>query len=66
MPFQVQRKKHFLTYSCPKDLDENPIPSKEALLDFVKTKGELDRFVVACELHESGKKTLSCLCRCRS
>lgn len=56
MGFEVNRKKHFLTWSCPVDADEHPIPSKELLLTFLKTKGDLEKFVIACELHESGKK----------
>lgn len=56
MPFRVQRKKHFLTWSCPQDEDEHPFPSKNRLSDFIHTKGEVDKFVIACELHMSGKK----------
>jgi hypothetical protein len=54
--FEVDRKKHFLTWSCPTDADEHPFPSKERLLDFLKEKASPTAFVVACELHESGKK----------
>lgn len=54
--FRVNRKKHFLTYSCPVDCDENPIPSKEYILEFMKQVGEIDRYSIGCELHENGKK----------
>ncbi len=54
--FRIHRKKIGLTYSCPKDAKENPIESKESLLDFLeKTNGHC-QYIVAKELHESGKK----------
>lgn len=49
------RKKHFLTYSCPVDADDNPISSKEFLLDALKERGEIERYVVGAELHKDGK-----------
>lgn len=53
--FHVNRKKHFLTWSCPVDADENPISSKEVLLDALKERGEIDRYSIGKELHENGK-----------
>jgi len=54
--FRINRKKVGLTYSCPKDKDDNPIESKEILLDFLEKQGGHCQYVVAKELHESGKK----------
>ena len=56
MTFRVQRKKLGLTYSCPTDADDNPIPDKESLLEFLETLGEIDEYIVAEELHENGKR----------
>lgn len=44
-----------LTYSCPVDVLDNPIPSKELLLDFLKTIRNIKAAIVSKELHESGK-----------
>ncbi len=52
--FRAQRKKQFLTYSCPKALEENPITTHEALRDFLLSKGETDRFSIGKELHQDG------------
>jgi len=54
--FRINRKKIGLTYSCPKDKDENPIESKEELLDFLEKKSGHCQYIVAKEFHESGKK----------
>jgi len=54
--FRINRKKVGLTYSCPKDEDENPIESKEKLLEHLELKGGHCQYVVSKELHESGKK----------
>jgi len=54
--FRINRKKVGLTYSCPTDAEENPIESKEALLDFLEKQGGHCQYVVSKELHESGKK----------
>jgi len=54
--FRINRKKVGLTWSCPTDKDDNPIESKEKLLEFLELKGGHCQYVVAKELHESGKK----------
>lgn len=54
--FRINRKKIGLTYSCPKDKADNPIESKEELLDFLEKKSGHCQYIVAKELHESGKK----------
>lgn len=54
--FRIARKKIGLTYSCPTDLPENPIESKEDLLEFLEEKGGHCQYIVAKELHQSGKK----------
>lgn len=54
--FRINRKKVGLTYSCPTDAEENPIPSCEKLLEFMENKGGLGQYIVAKEKHESGKK----------
>lgn len=54
--FRINRKKVGLTYSCPQNLDENPIESNEKLLEFLESKGELSKYIVSTELHENGKK----------
>lgn len=55
-PFRINRCKIGLTYSCPVDAEDNPIPSKEALLEFLELKGERPDFIIAEERHESGKR----------
>ena len=52
--FRVNRKKFGLTWSCPVDQDDNPIPNKETILEFLLEKGELD-YLISTEYHESGK-----------
>lgn len=54
--FRINRKKVGLTYSCPTDEEDNPIKSKEDLLNFLEEKGGHCQYVVSKELHESGKK----------
>lgn len=51
---QVNRKGHTLTYSCPKDADDNPIASCEELLEFVvKLGGTINKYIIAEELLQS-------------
>ena len=54
--FRIARKKIGLTYSCPKDKDENPIESSIKLLEFLENKGGHCQYIIAKELHTSGKK----------
>lgn len=54
--FRINRKKIGLTYSCPKNAPDNPIESKEELLEFLELKAGRCQYIVAKELHESGKK----------
>lgn len=54
--FRFHAKKVGLTYSCPKDADDNPIPSNKELLEFLEAKLGLGKYIVAEELHESGKR----------
>ena len=54
--FRVNRKKVGLTYSCPTDLDDNPIESVYDLLQFLEEKNGHCQYVIAKEFHESGKK----------
>lgn len=56
MPWRVQRKKHFITWSNPTTCSENPIESKEELLEFCKTKCDIERFSIGCELHGEKSK----------
>jgi len=53
--FRINRAKVGLTYSCPIEQDDNPIESKEKLLEFLIEKGGPCTYIVAAELHESGK-----------
>lgn len=53
--FSVDRKKFGLTYSCPVNADNNPIESREELLELLVTKfGECD-YIICTEQHENGK-----------
>lgn len=65
-PFRIHRKKIGLTYACPVDKDENPIADLEkpleGLLEFLELKSGLCQYIVACELHESGKKHYHAYC----
>jgi hypothetical protein len=54
--FRLCRQKVGLTYSCPKSEDDNPIPNKEELLDFLRTRGDVIEYSVCEELHASGKR----------
>lgn len=44
-----------LTYSCPVNMEENPIECKEDLMEFLKELPGLQCAVVSKELHENGK-----------
>lgn len=54
--FQVNRKKFFLTWSCPVEAEDNPIPDCEKILAFCNEIGELSRYSIGEELHENGKR----------
>jgi len=60
--FRVNRRKVGLTYSCPTGADDNPIESKEDLLKFLEDLGGHCQYVIAKELHESGKKHYHAYC----
>lgn len=53
--FRLQAKAVFLTYSCPVELDQNPITSKEALFAALDSLENVDKLMVGQELHENGK-----------
>jgi len=53
--FRFNAKKVGLTYSCPVNVEENPIPSSAALRDFLVDKFGQAKYIVALEKHESGK-----------
>lgn len=53
--WRASRHGFSLTYACPKSADENPIPSKIALRDFLIEKGGPADYIVASELHQNGK-----------
>ena len=55
--FRFHAKKVGLTYSCPVDKEDNPIPDNTTLRDFLTDKVGHAKYIVAQELHESGKKT---------
>lgn len=55
MPFRVNRKKFGLTWSCPVDMDENPIPNTQVICDFLEEKGRCD-YLISVEDHKNGKK----------
>lgn len=52
--FRVNRKKFGFTYSCPVIEGENPISSKEVLLEFLEGLGPL-KYIIAAEPHKDGK-----------
>jgi len=54
--FRFCARKVGLTYSCPKDADDNPIQSNEDLLDFLEKLGGHCQYIIAKERHQSGKK----------
>lgn len=55
--YTVNRKGFTLTYSCPTEADDNPIPSKNALLDFlVDLGGTINKYIIAEELHKNGTR----------
>lgn len=52
--FRINRKGIGLTYSCPEDMDENPISDFSAISDIFLTFGKC-KYVIGRELHENGK-----------
>lgn len=61
--WRFQACKIGLTYSCPVDQEDNPIQSKQELLEHAKTlfpKASLCNYIVGQELHESGKRHYHC------
>ena len=54
--FRFHAKKVGLTYSCPVDLDDSPIPGNAELLAALEAAGGAGKYIVAQELHESGKR----------
>lgn len=54
--FRLNARKVGLTYSCPVNADENPIQSREQILEILKEKFGLCLYVICTELHENGKK----------
>jgi len=54
--FRKHAHKVGLTYSCPVSAEDNPIPNNQALLDELEKLMGPGRYIVATELHESGKK----------
>lgn len=55
MDFRLQAKHVMCTWSCPVTVDEHPIPSKDVLLEHIKTLRDITGAVVCKELHENGK-----------
>ena len=53
--FRLNRKAFGLTYSCPKNLDENPIQSHQELIDHYNAISPHGSYIVAKELHKDGK-----------
>lgn len=55
-PFRFNAKQVGLTYSCPVGATENPIPSKELLLEELKkvSSHEIEQYIISKERHESG------------
>lgn len=51
--FRFHAKKVGLTYSCPTDVEDNPIPDAASLRDFLAAKFGPSKYVVAEELHEN-------------
>ena len=54
--FRVNKCILGLTWSCPRELADNPISDVNRVLEFLETLGDLDKYCVAEELHESGKR----------
>ncbi len=53
--FRVNRKKFGLTWSCPVDQPNNPIPNKETVREFLESHGSCD-YIIAEEHHQDGKR----------
>ena len=54
--FRVNRKKVGFTYSCPVKAEDNPIPSRERIIEFYEGKWGPALYLVCEELHKSGKR----------
>lgn len=56
-PFRFNACKAGLTYSCPKDKEDNPVGSCQDLLEWLVSEfGDLKRYTICREDHKSGKK----------
>lgn len=55
MAFRTNRCKFGLTYSCPEEADENPITGCEFLLARLELLGEVTKYIICQEKHQSGK-----------
>lgn len=60
--FRVNRKKFGLTWSCPVDLDENPISDLETIQLFLEGKGRCD-YLISLEKHQNGKNHFHAYCK---
>lgn len=60
--FRFHAKKVGLTYSCPTDATDNPIPGMTELRDAMELGPS--KYVIAEELHESGKRHYHCYFYC--
>lgn len=56
MPFRFHAKKVGLTYSCPVNAADNPIPDNDALKEHLENLVGIGRYIIAEEKHESGKR----------
>jgi len=54
--FRFHAKKVGLTYACPEAADDNPIPGNAELLAALEAAAGKGKYIVAQELHESGKR----------
>ena len=54
--FRIQRRQTGMTWRCPTNAEENPIPSKEDIKDCLTDKFGPATWTVCEELHENGKK----------
>lgn len=61
-PFRFHAKKVGLTYSCPTAAQDNPIPGMTELRDSLNLGPS--KYVIAEELHESGKRHYHCYFHC--
>ena len=54
--FRFNAKKVGLTYSCPVDKDDNPVPDVSTLRDELLLRVGMAKYIVSEEKHESGKR----------